>query len=196
MNPIRNLYAVRREADIFILVLSLCLTGLAQAQDAPASGEEGVIELSPFLVDAGDQNGYLTTSTLAGTRTKTRLIDIGSAVSVVTSAMLEDAGATDINDVLAFLPNAEGQDTYSYGGESVNGWFASAESGVNIAGANAGSLRESGLDRTRGLGKVDVARDFFVTKIPFDAYNVESVTMIRGPNSILFGLGSPAGVLD
>ena len=37
---------------------------------------------------------------------------------------------------------------------------------------------------------------FFRTDIPWDAYNVERVDLQRGPNSILFGQGSPAGIIN
>ena len=39
-------------------------------------------------------------------------------------------------------------------------------------------------------------RNYFQTDIPFDAYNTTRVTVNRGPNSILFGLGSPGGVIN
>src|SRR5262249_36937743 len=37
---------------------------------------------------------------------------------------------------------------------------------------------------------------FFVTDIPWDSYNVDRIDIQRGPNSILFGLGSPAGIVN
>ena len=42
----------------------------------------------------------------------------------------------------------------------------------------------------RGLASADSTRDFFVTDIPTDFYNVDRVEIQRGPNSILFGLRS------
>src|SRR5690349_11628163 len=32
--------------------------------------------------------------------------------------------------------------------------------------------------------------------IPWDSYNTERVEIQRGPNSILFGVGSPAGIIN
>ena len=32
--------------------------------------------------------------------------------------------------------------------------------------------------------------------MPFDTYNTNRVDMVRGANSILFGLGSPAGIIN
>src|SRR5690606_6307694 len=50
--------------------------------------------------------------------------------------------------------------------------------------------------RVRGLASADNTRDFFVTDIPWDSYNVDRIDIQRGPNSILFGLGSPAGIIN
>jgi outer membrane receptor protein involved in Fe transport len=53
-------------------------------------------------------------------------------------------------------------------------------------------------NRIRGLAPADISRDFFITNpaIQTDAYNLDSVTISRGPNSTLFGIGSPAGIVN
>ncbi len=50
--------------------------------------------------------------------------------------------------------------------------------------------------RIRGLGAGDLTRNFFLTDIAFDSYNTDRVTVSRGPNSILFGIRSPGGVIN
>ncbi len=50
--------------------------------------------------------------------------------------------------------------------------------------------------RVRGLTSADNTRDYFLTDIPWDGYNVDGVDLQRGPNSILFGQGSPAGIIN
>ena len=57
-------------------------------------------------------------------------------------------------------------------------------------------LRPQNNTRVRGLEAADNTRDFFMTDIPWDSYDVDSVTLQRGPNSILFGVGSPAGIVN
>lgn len=39
-------------------------------------------------------------------------------------------------------------------------------------------------------------RDFFPSEAPWDSYNVECVDQQRGANSIRFGQGSPAGIIN
>ena len=46
------------------------------------------------------------------------------------------------------------------------------------------------------IGAATTTRDYFITDIPFDAYNSSGVTISRGPNSLLFGIGNPAGVIE
>ncbi len=50
--------------------------------------------------------------------------------------------------------------------------------------------------RLRGLAAADNTRDFFVTDIPWDSFNVDRIDINRGANSFLFGLGSPAGIVN
>jgi outer membrane receptor protein involved in Fe transport len=50
--------------------------------------------------------------------------------------------------------------------------------------------------RVRGLTSADNTRDYFLTDIPWDGFNVGRVDLQRGPNSILFGVGSPGGIIN
>jgi hypothetical protein len=50
--------------------------------------------------------------------------------------------------------------------------------------------------RVRGLSSADSTRDFFSTGVPLDGYNVERLEISRGPNAMLFGLGSPSGIIN
>lgn len=70
-----------------------------------ASGE--VFELSPFTVDGADGQGYRATSTLAGTRIRTDLKDVGVAISVVTEEFLRDVAATSTSDLLLYASGSE-----------------------------------------------------------------------------------------
>jgi hypothetical protein len=150
--------------------------------------KDEVLVLSPFEVNAEDDHGYQATQTLAGTRIRTDLKDVGSAISVITKEFMQDIGATDTGTLLQYTPNAEVAGT--------RGTYAGLGNGTSVS--ETGSLRSPGTtnNRVRGLATADNTRDFFVTDIPWDSYNVERVDIQRGPNSILFGLGSPAGIVN
>jgi len=152
--------------------------------------QESVVVLSPFEVSTKKDTGYQATETLAGTRIRTNLKDVGSAISVVTKEFLRDVGATDNSTLLQFTPNAEVAGT--------RGTYAGLGNGTSVdEGGATGNLRApGGAQRVRGLASADTTRDYFVTDIPWDAYNVDRIEIQRGPNSILYGLGSPAGIVN
>ena len=156
------------------------------APGAPGPDEE-VIVLSPFEVSAGEDVGYYATHTLAGTRMNSSLADIPGSITVITKAQLEDTGSLDINDVFLYEANTEGIHTYT---EFTLDRYGSATDYVQIA--------PEGANRVRGIGRADVSRDYFVgiNGIPFDSYNVDRLTLNRGPNSVLYGLGSPSGLVN
>ena len=66
-----------------------------------------IFDLSPFTVSENESVGYAATSTLAGTRIKTDLKDLGAAISVVTEEFMEDVGATDALSLLSYTANTE-----------------------------------------------------------------------------------------
>ena len=173
------------------LPLSAFLIAGASAQTAAPvpenpNAEDEVVVLSPFEVTAESSTGYVATQTLAGSRINTQLKDVGSAISVVTSEFLKDTGATDSKTLLQYTTSTEVA--------SIQGNFTKASSGNQMEEANFTSPNTN--TRVRGLTSADNTRGFFMTDIPWDAYNVDRVDMQRGPNSILFGMGSPAGIIN
>jgi len=150
------------------------------------SANDEVIVLSPFVVNAEKDTGYEATSTLAGTRLKTDLRDIATSISVVTQQFLRDTGATDTQSLL----------TYTTGTEVAG--LAGNYSGASIstAGISQDTTAPSATTRLRGLAAASEARNFFATSIPMDTYNVDRVEINRGANSVLFGTGSPAGIIN
>lgn len=169
-----------------VLLSPLCL----HAQDPGDNAEDNpeLIELSPFEVSSSSDIGYLATQTLAGTRIRTDLRDVGTAISIVTSEFLQDTGATDNSTLLQYTTNAEVGGTQSTYAGLGNGSSLDELSTLRAPGGTE--------NRVRGLSPADNARDFFVSDIPWDAYNVERIDIQRGPNAILFGLGKPAGMIN
>ena len=171
----------------------LILTGGLFAQGAPSATPsvppktEDLVVLSPFVVSSSGDVGYQSTSTLAGTRLKSDLRDIGSSISIINQEFLRDTGSTNLEDVLIFTPNTE------VGG--LGGNFSGA-SGGNPVPEQQRDSQGGGVTRIRGLAAADLTRDYFITNTPFDSYNTERVEVQRGANSALFGLGSPGGIIN
>lgn len=150
--------------------------------------QEEVYTLSPFVVeDTAGENTYRATSTLAGTRVRTDLNDVASAISVVTTQFLKDTGVKGNQDLLNYTPSTE---------VSGMGGNYSGFGGRKTYNEAASLINPSNTNRVRGLDAADNTRDYFLTDIPWDSFNVGRIDLQRGPNSILFGVGSPAGIIN
>ncbi|EDY81832.1 TonB-dependent receptor plug domain protein [Verrucomicrobiia bacterium DG1235] len=151
--------------------------------------EEEVFELSPFEVSASPTDiGYRATNTLAGTRMNANIKDLGASITVVTAQQLEDTAAVDLNDVFLYESNTEG--TGNYTSFSVSGNPPTVSEDIQQSPAQA--------NRIRGIGSAERTINYFtsLSQIPIDAYNIERVTINRGPNSVLYGLGAASGLVN
>lgn len=156
--------------------------------DALIIAEDKIVVLSPFVVLPDEDNGYQASSTLSGSRLRTRLSEIAAPISVITSAFMQDTGSTNLKDLLVYTTNTE------------IGGFGGNFSGVDKASGFSGGIPllsdGNGPTRVRGLSGADLTRGFFPTGIPIDGYNVQNIEISRGANAMLFGLGSPAGIIN
>lgn len=142
---------------------------------------DDVETLSPFTVNADKDEGYLANNTLAGSRLNTPLADTPASIEVFTPAFMSDINANSLADVMTYANNTA---------------FDLDEG--TAGGANGNALTNFQQYRVRGQD-VTFARNYFDINgadMPLDVYNIERVEESRGPNAILFGIGSPAGVVD
>ncbi|MCB1122550.1 MAG: TonB-dependent receptor plug domain-containing protein, partial [Verrucomicrobiae bacterium] len=153
------------------------------------SEEQKTFELNPFTVEGDETVGYMATTTLAGTRIKSELRDIASTISVYTKEFLQDTGATSIQELLVYTTGTE---VAGLGGNFTN----ESDSGSFFLDYSGERFSANSTTRVRGLAAADNTRNYFSTIIPLDSYNTSRVTINRGANNILFGLGSPAGIID
>lgn len=188
--PHRPRFALPRWCPAVCLGLcGLPAFGQAIVSRAPVTPppEEGAVALSPFVVNEEKDSGYQANDTLAGTRLRTSLKDLAASISVVTPQFLADTASNNLQDVLVYTVGTE-----------------VAGIGGNFSGSNGGSnpsfedVRNNPVpvNRLRGLAGADTTRNFFPTLIPMDSYNTSGLTINRGANAVLFGLGSPAGIIE
>ncbi len=140
-----------------------------------------VVELSPFTVNTDKDLGYAAENTLAGSRLNARLKDTAGSVAVFTKEFMDDLMITDLNHLLEYTVNLE---------PDTNAWQAGDGQNPMITGENL-------LNRTinRGLA-ASQGMDFFTSITNPDPYRVGRFEDSRGPNSILFGIGAPGGLLN
>jgi len=157
---------------------------------ATAQSDDQVLVMDPFTVTT-DPEGYGATDTLGGARVRTKLADTPSAISVITPQFMRDLGITNAQDLFIYTNNTEIA--------GLNGNFSGVVSrgaGISISGAAEGARRAnpSGTNRSRGLTALDNTRNYFQSDIPWDGFNISRAEISRGPNSFLFGVGSPSGI--
>jgi iron complex outermembrane receptor protein len=147
----------------------------------PASTEEEIFELSPFTVDVTTDNGYVASQTLAGSRIAAPLRNVAAQIDVMTGEFLQDVGAVSLDEAMLYSLNVENSNEYNPNPER------DSEFGVY-------DLSTAG--RVRGISNATRTLNYFPTFFTHDTYNTERFTFNSGPNAILFGLGSPGGVMD
>jgi hypothetical protein len=166
-----------------VLFVAFSATVLGQVAPNPSSSassaddkEAPVLELSPFVVTAED-DGYIAGDTLAGGRLKTNLADTAVQIDVMTMQLIEDIGAVNLDEALLYATNSALD--ISAGEESDNLQIEAPTGRFNIRGLPA--------NRTRNF--LPIAHNA-------DVYNITRFEEQRGPNSILYGIGSPAGIIN
>lgn len=188
-----------------LLALSMAIPAFSQTTNAPGNppakrpaDNEEVVTLSPFVVSTTRDSGYYAANTLAGSRMNTNLADLGASISVITKQQMEDTASVDINDIFRYEVNTEGSLTYTPATPSFrNDGFLDVNAG-GTQGNSVSNFTNAGANRVRGLGTPSTAVNYYpaIGAVPFDSYNVQSIEISRGPNSMLFGLGSPAGIVN
>ncbi|HEX2852997.1 MAG TPA: TonB-dependent receptor plug domain-containing protein, partial [Opitutaceae bacterium] len=162
----------------------------------PAAAEGEVFLLTPFQVDASKDAGYFAENTLAGSRLNTNLSDLAASITVVTKQQMEDTASLDINDIFKYEASTEGSSSYT---PSVTDRGALKDTiGGYSLGNNGDTTTNAQSNRVRGLAAPDASINYHPSnsRVPFDSYNTQSVEISRGPNSLLFGMGSPAGIVN
>ena len=137
-----------------------------------------VVALSPFTVSSAGDEGYRAQNTLAGSRLNSSLNDTPGVLDVLTKDFLDDIGAINLEQALAFSANFEVD----------NGDFDS-QGVINTIFAGPAATPAF---RTRGLVG-SLARNYLETDFRPGFYTIERIDNASGPNSVLFGLGSAGG---
>lgn len=189
-NPLLTLAKILFALPSSAAVLVLATSPLAAQAPSVPSSDTGIrqtegesILLSPFVTSASRDGSYAASTSLTGTRLNTNLADIASTVSVVTKEFMEDTAANSAEELFVYTTGTEIK--------GVGGNMALPSPGFRGVSEDNGSS-----NRIRGLAAADLTRNLFSSDIPFDGYNINRVEINRGANAALFGLGSPAGIIN
>ena len=111
-------------------------------------------------------------------KTDTPVIEVPQSLSIVTRQEMDDRGVTDLNDAIAYAPGIRAID-YP-GGQGMPLMY--------LRGFRAQSQRDFYRD---GLRNGYNPYDSFV-----EPYGLESVAVLRGPSSVLYGDAAPGGLVS
>ncbi|WP_244517949.1 TonB-dependent siderophore receptor [Ancylobacter rudongensis] len=149
------------------------------ATSAAGASADGTIQLSTIDVQGdGGTVGYVATRSDVGTKTDTPLIETPQSISVVTRDELNDRNVQTLTEAVAYTPGVR---TGEIGFDPRYDSFSIRGFDVTYNGIYRDGLRLPGANMS--IFKVE-------------PYGVDSVTVLRGPSSALYGLGSPGGLVD
>jgi outer membrane receptor protein involved in Fe transport len=170
--------SVQARLKAWLLLAFLSIGGPDRAIGDDEESDPDLHELSPFIVEADEDIGYLPTSTLSGTRLRTDFRDVGASIDAMTQEFLDDVGVVTVEESFIYSAHVE-----------------SVEESVNIRAGSSDLLPGAGT-RAMGLTAPTLSRNFFRALMPIDRYNTERIVIARGPQAILFGYGNPSGVVN
>ncbi|MBX3022946.1 MAG: TonB-dependent siderophore receptor [Bdellovibrionales bacterium] len=167
----------RRRKGINLVAIVVLYAGVAVAQNS-----EVVTELAP--VEVTEKSDEYSRSTSDSLRTRTPILDSSQSLQVVPRAVIEDQNSQYLGDT---LKNVSGvQLDYGFNGSAqpltILRGFPS-----NSWGSGSSTMQQSSnyyLDGTK------------VTGVPINMLNTESIEVIKGPSSILFGRSEPGGTIN
>ncbi|PRG87890.1 TonB-dependent siderophore receptor [Burkholderia multivorans] len=144
------------------------------AQNAASAGTLPAITVN--AASEGDGTvGLVAKRSRTGTKTDTPIEEIPQTINVVTAQQIEMTGATDVNTALRYVPGFS-----SYGSDNRSDWYA--------------ALR--GFTPTAYVNGLQVPNTLNLASWRVDPYMIDSITVLRGPTSVLYGAGDPGAIVD
>jgi catecholate siderophore receptor len=143
-------------------------------EEVPAQPDAGGQTLEVVQVTgSAANNDYNSSSSTIGAKVPTPLRDIPQSVTLIDRAVLEAQGATSLADALRNVP------------------------GITIGGAEGGQIGNN--INLRGFSaRTDVYLDGARDRGQYyrDTFDLDSIEVLKGPSSMLFGRGSTGGVIN
>ncbi|WP_188610242.1 TonB-dependent siderophore receptor [Chelatococcus reniformis] len=129
----------------------------------------------------GPVNGLVASRSATGTKTDSALIETPQSISVVPSQQIEDQAAQSVSQALRYTPGVVS--------ESRPGRYDS----VFVRGFGGGGTAANYVNYLDGL-KLQRAINYGVPSV--EPYGLSRIEVLRGPASVLYGQGNPAGIIN
>ncbi|WP_175816882.1 TonB-dependent siderophore receptor [Burkholderia diffusa] len=156
--------------------LCVAAAGGAHAQAPNAGATTAVLPPIDVTGNAGGSSvGLVGLRTAAGTKTDTPVAEIPQTTNIVTAQQIEMTGAADLNQALRYVPGFA-----TFGADSRTDWYA--------------ALR--GFTPTLYVDGVPAPNTAVIANWRVDPYTIDSIAVLRGPTSVLYGAGEPGAIVD
>jgi len=139
----------------------------------PLALEEMQVTASAERAD-GPVQGYRATRSASATRTDTAIHETPQSISVVPAQVVEDVGATRLEDALDYAGGVERGN--NFGGQGLTEFL--------VRGFSTQEFYRNGFAVNRGYPNMP------------DASTLERIEVLRGPASMLYGRGDPGGTFN
>ena len=157
-------------AALGAILFTLCPGSASAALDILAAEKEAV-DLDTVRVRGERLDTYQTERNTSATKTDTALQDVPQAISVITEQQMRDQAVQGMADAVRYVPGI----------------------GITQGEGNRDGLVFRGNSSTADFF-VDGMRDD--VQYYRDTYNIERIEAFKGPNAMIFGRGSPGGLLN
>ncbi len=159
------------------LAAALCLAGLG----APAAGWAQTT--LPTVTVTGERDDYQAPPSTTATRTSTPVLQTPQSIQTVPRAVIQDQSALTLSEALRNVAGVQ----FDFGFNGALQPLTILRGFPSISMTAAGSMSGSSnyyLDGSRAVG------------VPINMANVQSVEVIKGPASVLYGRAEPGGLVN
>jgi len=160
-----------------LAIPALTCPAVVSANDEPPAEplalEEMQVTASAERAD-GPVQGYRATRSASATRTDTAIHETPQSISVVPAQVVEDIGATRLEDALDYAGGVERGN--NFGGQGLTEFL--------VRGFSTQEFYRNGFAVNRGYPNMP------------DASTLERIEVLRGPASMLYGRGDPGGTFN
>ncbi|RDI39335.1 iron complex outermembrane receptor protein [Gluconacetobacter liquefaciens] len=120
--------------------------------------------------------GYVATSTMAGTKTDTPIMEIPNSIYVVTKQLMQDQQPQNVAQALRYSPGIMAESEGTYGNGSAHG----ADTGIIQRGFSTSQFVDGLMTNSVSAGETAF---------------LERIEVVNGPASVMYGQTTPGGML-
>ena len=136
-------------------------------------------EIQIIVTGETEDDDYNVTDASVGTRTDTPIQDVPQSIQIVPQEVIKDQQVTNITDALRNIPGVVPSDSNRtlFNNPTIRGFGGGFDFGIDV-------YRRNGLRDGQGASNTG------------DTANIERIEVLKGPSSVLYGQGSPGGIIN